>query len=185
MNSFKYLVASGPWSSQDYISIVLRHAPNEYMLTERHLGEEVVDDVEVGNTVEEEVAHCAEEVTVDGSSSTAGVRPLLIAVVGQLGVGVVEVGDHDEPVVDAEPWNAVVLDDVCETVLEASDLYCVHHRENTKVGDDHNVALGLSEDDGVSWIVLDVSVICKMDLVSTTHDHSGLSTSGMSFGRRR
>lgn len=113
-----------------------------------------MDDVEVGDTVEEEVTHPAEEVTVEGRSGTTRVGPLLAAVVGQLGVGVVEVGDHNEPMVHAEPWDTVVLDDVCESVLQAGDLDGVHHGEDAEVGDDDNVALGLGKDDSGGYTVV-------------------------------
>ena len=54
-----------------------------------------MDDVEVGNIVEEETTLPAEDGPVNSGSSTALEVPLLSAVVGQRGVGVVEVGDHD------------------------------------------------------------------------------------------
>ena len=51
----------------------------------------MVDDVVVGNIVEEEAAHPAQERPVNGSSSAALEGPFLATVVGELEVGVVEV----------------------------------------------------------------------------------------------
>ena len=64
--------------------------------TERHLGEEVVNDVVVRDVMEEEAAHPSQEISVDRSSSTALEVPLFAAVVGHVRVGVVQVGDHDD-----------------------------------------------------------------------------------------
>lgn len=55
------------------------------------------------------------EVSVDGAESATDEVPLVSAVVRELGVGVLKVGDHDEPVVDGEVRNTVVLDDFSET----------------------------------------------------------------------
>jgi hypothetical protein len=55
----------------------------------------VVDDVVVGNIMEEEASLPSEERPVDGSGSTALEVPLLAAVMGESRVGVVQVGDHD------------------------------------------------------------------------------------------
>jgi hypothetical protein len=66
------------------------------VLTERHLGEEVVHDVVVGDVVQEEAALPAEEVAVDGARGAALEGPLALAEVRERGVRVVEVGDHDE-----------------------------------------------------------------------------------------
>ena len=56
-------------------------------------------DVIVRNVMEEETAHPPEEVTIDGGGGTTLVVPLALAVVREHRVGVVKVGDHDEPVV--------------------------------------------------------------------------------------
>jgi hypothetical protein len=54
----------------------------------------------VCDVVEEEASLPAKEGAVDGSSGTTLEVPLLTAVVGQHGVGVMEVGDHDNCVKD-------------------------------------------------------------------------------------
>lgn len=54
--------------------------------TKRHLREEVMDNVKVGNPVQEEVANRAKEVTVHRGGSTTGERPHSAAIVWQLGV---------------------------------------------------------------------------------------------------
>lgn len=50
----------------------------------------------VGDIVEEEATLPAKEGPVDGGGSAALEVPFLSAVVGEVGVGVVEVGDHDD-----------------------------------------------------------------------------------------
>ena len=111
----------------------------------------MVNDVEVGDAVEEEVAHPAEKVAVERCGSTTGKRPLFSTVVRKLRIGVVEVGDHDKPVIHTQPRNAVVLHDVGETVLQRCELYSVNHGKYSNVGNDDDVALALCKDNGVGY----------------------------------
>ena len=67
-------------------------------LTPWHLGEKVMDDVVVGDVVQEKAAHPAEEVTVHSRGGASLEIPLRLAIVRQRRVRVVEVRDHDEPV---------------------------------------------------------------------------------------
>lgn len=115
-------------------------------VVEGHLGEEVVDDVVVGDVVEEETSLPAEEVTVDGSGGTTLEGPFLLAVVGEHGVGVVEVGDHDEPVADAEPGETVVFDDFASSVDGRGVGDTPDHGEDAGVGSEDCVALRRVED---------------------------------------
>lgn len=85
------------------------------VLTEGHLGKEVVDDMIVCNSMEEEITLPPQKVSVYSSRGSARVRPSVVAVVGQNRVGVVKVGNHDEPMIDAEPRDAVVLDNLRKT----------------------------------------------------------------------
>jgi hypothetical protein len=91
--------------------------------------------------------------------------------VGELGVGVVEVGDHDElwqvsewgggvgretrayPVGDGEPGDAVVFDDVGGAKDGAGIGDEGGHGEDACVGDDDGIALAGVEEDGVGWRV--------------------------------
>jgi hypothetical protein len=56
----------------------------------------VVDNVVVGDIVEEEASLPAKERTIDGTSSTTLEVPLLTAIVGHGSVSVMEVGNHDD-----------------------------------------------------------------------------------------
>lgn len=100
----------------------MRLQQEQGLLTERHLGKVVVRDVMVGDTVQEELALPAEEITVHGGRGTAGKRPRRVAVVRQLRVCVMQVGDHDEPVAHPQPGNAVELHHGPEPVLHARAL---------------------------------------------------------------
>lgn len=61
------------------------------------LGRDVVGNVGLADTVEEPSANGAEHVSVNGGEGTSGKGPLVGRVVGQERVGVLEVGDEDEP----------------------------------------------------------------------------------------
>ena len=74
----------------------IRHSTSLTGRTERHLGEEVVDDVVVGDVVEEEASLPAEEGTVDSGSGATLEVPLFSTVVREARVSVVQVGDHDD-----------------------------------------------------------------------------------------
>ena len=56
----------------------------------------VMDDMEVSDVVEEEAALPSEERPVDGGSGTTLEVPFLATVVRESGVGVMEVGDHND-----------------------------------------------------------------------------------------
>jgi hypothetical protein len=77
------------------VSVVLANERLEVLrsllaIVERHLGEEVVDDVVVGHVVEEEATLPAKERTVDSASCATLEAPLALAVVRKALVGVVE-----------------------------------------------------------------------------------------------
>lgn len=136
--------------------------------TEGHLGEKVVDDVEVRYVVEEEAALPPEDTAVDGRGGAALEVPLFTTVVRHVGVGVMEVGDHDDcgpqldligappkwwkgltPVRNLKPGDAVVLDDLHGAVDGAGVGDGPDHECDADVGHDDRVALRLGEQDGV------------------------------------
>jgi hypothetical protein len=57
----------------------------------------------------------AEKVSVHGAESTSDEVPFSSIVVRKGRIGVLKVGDHDEPVVDGEVGDTVVLDNFSET----------------------------------------------------------------------
>jgi hypothetical protein len=63
------------------------------LLTVRDLGGNVVGNVGLGDTVHEVGSDGTHQVTVDGAEGSTGEGPLSSAVVGDVGVGVLEVGD--------------------------------------------------------------------------------------------
>ena len=69
----------------------------------------MVDDVIVGYIVEEEATLPAQEVPVDGCSSSALEVPFFTSVMRELRVGVVEIGNHDdcENVMYLSAWNRI------------------------------------------------------------------------------
>lgn len=116
-------------------------------VVERHLREEVMNDVEVRNIMEEEAALPSEERPVDGGSGTTLEVPFLATVVGESRIGVMEVGDHNEPVGDKEPGEAIILDNISSAVESRRVGNTPDHECNTDVGHDDCIALGLGEED--------------------------------------
>jgi hypothetical protein len=89
-------VLSGFGPAVCYKTIRLRSKiPPKTDRTERHL-REVVDDAKVSDIVEEEASLLTQEVPVGGSSGATLKVPFLTMVVGEHGVGAVQVSDHDD-----------------------------------------------------------------------------------------
>lgn len=118
-------------------------------VVEGHLGEEVMDDMEVSDIVEEEASLPAENGPVNGSGSATLEVPFLAAVVRHDRVGVMKISDHDEPVGDREPREAVVLDSISSTKAIAGIGNTPDHGSDTDIGHDDCIALGLGEEDRI------------------------------------
>jgi hypothetical protein len=106
----------------------------------------VVDDVVVGDIVQEETALPAQEIPVNSARCATLVAPLLVAIMGKQGVGVMQVGDHDEPMGDGKPGNAVVFDDFGGTPLVARPDDTIDHGSNASIGHENKIALAFSEE---------------------------------------
>lgn len=77
----------------------------------------MVRDVVMRDVVEEEAASPTQERPVYGADGTAEEAPLLVAVVRDGRVRVVEVREHDDPVVGEDVRHEVELEEVGDTDL--------------------------------------------------------------------
>ena len=73
----------------------------------RHRREEVMYDVPMGYTMQEETTLPSQEVPINRRTRATLEGPRIASVMRYLGIGVVQVCDHNEPVRDQEPGNAV------------------------------------------------------------------------------
>lgn len=90
----------------------------------------------------------AHEVAVHRAEGAALEVPLVGRVVRQRRVGVLEVGDHDEPVVDAEVRDEVVLDDAGEATVEVAEEGDERdHADEESVREENLGAVALVEDE--------------------------------------
>jgi len=121
---------------------------DEGLVVEGDHGEEVVSDVVVRDVVEEEAADPAEEGTIDGTDGTTEERPFVLAVVRHRGVGVMEEGQHDDPVVGKEVRNEVFAEEVEDTILVGVVGESAGHGRETNVGDDDGETLFGFEEGG-------------------------------------
>lgn len=64
-----------------------------------NLGRDMVGDVGFADTVEDPSTNGAEHVSVNGGKGTSSKGPLFGGVVGEEGVGVLQIGDEDQPAV--------------------------------------------------------------------------------------
>ena len=78
------------------------------------------------NDAVEDVLADEAEVTVNSGEGTAGESPGLLRVVGDGGVGVLEEGDEDEPVVDPEVGDEVGQEDLGNTTVVGPDTDQIH-----------------------------------------------------------
>ena len=83
---------------------------DEVSLTEWHLGEKMVYNVEVCDIMKEEMTDEPKELSVYRCSSPTLEVPLPSTIVWQVWIGMLEVGNHDKPVVDEQPWNGIVFE---------------------------------------------------------------------------
>lgn len=143
-------------------------ANHAILLTEGHLREKVVNHVIVRNIMQEEATLPAEEVAIDGARSATLEGPFTFSEMGQLRVGVVEVGDHDKlrrvrsagmqirqtltyrphPMTDGQPWYTVVFYNSGGSVYRAAICDEPSHQKNANVRKDDRIALARVEEYG-------------------------------------
>lgn len=115
----------------------------------RDLGRGVVGDVSLANTVKDPSTDKAHESSVNGSKGTSGKSPLLGTVVRKRGVGVLKVGDEDEPVVDVEVWDTVDDEHLGEAPLDGPVGETGNDGTDSNVGHDDLGSFAVSEDVGL------------------------------------
>lgn len=115
----------------------------------RDLGRGVVGDVSLANTVKDPSTDKAHESSVNGSKGTSGKSPLFSTVVRKSGVGVLEVGDEDEPVVDVEVWDTVDDEHLGEAPLDGPVGETGNDGTDSNVGHDDLGSFAVSEDVGL------------------------------------
>lgn len=111
------------------------------------LGRSVVSDVGLADTVEDPSTDKAHESSVNCSKGTSGESPLFGRVVGEDGVGVLEVGDKDEPMVDVEVRDTVDDEHLEEAPLDGPVSETGKDGKDTEVRDDDLGRLAVLEDD--------------------------------------
>jgi hypothetical protein len=111
----------------------------------------MVDDMIMCNTMQEEVAYPTKEVAVDSGCSSAGECPSRTAVMWYGRIGVLEESDHYDPMVQAEPGNTVVSDNVGNSPPLAASINQPHHSKNTNIGSMHSISLTFVEENGVRY----------------------------------
>jgi len=126
------------------------------------LGRGVVSDVGLANTVEDPSTNGSHESSVNGSEGSSGEGPLLGRVMGQDGVGVLEVGDEDEPVVDVEVRNTVDDEHFGERPLDRPVGKTGKDSTYSNVGHDDLGSLGVSEDVGLGVVVVGSNGVTKL-----------------------
>lgn len=131
----------------------------------RDLARDVVGNVGLSDTVEEVRANGSEPVAVNGAERATRESPGLGLVVRKGRVGVLEVSDHDEPVVAPEVGDDVVTEDVRKATLgeHAPGGESAESSSDTNVRDDDLVAVTLVKDDGIG-----VEVVGELGVVELT-----------------
>jgi len=120
----------------------------------------VVRDVGFADTVKDVSSDRTHEGTVDGGEGASGEGPFVGGVVGKDGVGVLQEGDQDEPVVDPKVRDQVHVGDLSESALVAPEPANSKSSGNTNVRQDDLPFVGRLEDDsgwgkvvGAGWVV--------------------------------
>jgi hypothetical protein len=122
----------------------------------RDLAGDMVQNVCLGDTVcsmstepSHQLAAVTEKVAVHGSESTTRESKLGWAVVRKQGVGMLEEGDEDEPVVDPKVGNEIGNQDVGETIIVNTSGNAKRPESNTNSGDNDLAVLMWGEHSSV------------------------------------
>lgn len=107
-------------------------------IVERNRGNVVVEDVSLDDAVEKSATNEA-KFTIDGGSSSASVSPGIGVVVRQRGIGVLQEGDGDEPVVDPEVRKNIPDQQVGEAVILTNPGQSPKSNGNANVAEDDEV----------------------------------------------
>lgn len=128
----------------------------------RNLAADVVRDVVFANRVHKVRTDGTEHLPVDSAQSATLEVPLLAVVVREHRIGVLKVRDHDEPVVDHQVRNKVVLGnsrDATSVVTEKSEETA--HGKEAGVGDEDLLTVTSVENERVGVEVCDNQIVSK------------------------
>lgn len=117
----------------------------------RNLGADVVSNVSLGNTVQDVRSNGSQPLSVNGAESTSREGPAVGLVMRQQRVGVLQVGDHDQPVVDPEVRDTIVSHHGTERSLRDGVGNGAESEGNSNVGHQDLRSVSLVKDDGL-WI---------------------------------
>jgi hypothetical protein len=128
----------------------------------RDLGADVVSDVGFTDTVQDDSTDGAEELSVDGAECASSERPLGGRVVREQGVGVLQEGNGDEPVVYHEVGDDVEDEDFTEASHGGPVGDDGEDDEETEIGPDDLVLVVGPEDDGAGGEVCEGISGCEI-----------------------
>lgn len=114
----------------------------------------MVGNVVVGNVVQEEAAGPTEKRAVNGRDSAANKGPRILAEVGHGGVSVMQVSEHDNPVVREEVRDGVHLCDSCKVGNSYPVSDDAAHCNKTKVRQNDLLLLLFLEQCGIRRVML-------------------------------
>lgn len=109
-------------------------------VVERNQGDKVVKDVSLDNSVHK-VTSDESKLSVDGSGGSTAVVPGLRVVVRKRGVGVLQEGNGDEPVVNPKVGNTIPKENVEGSKLLGSGIQRVSHQGNSDVGQNNQLGI--------------------------------------------
>ena len=123
-------------------------------LTVRDRGDQMMGDVVVGDVVEEESSSPAQKRPVDGGDGPTNEGPGIFAEMGHGGIGVVEVSQHNDPVVGQQVRDGIVFDDGGEVGHLNPLVDHSSHGDETNIGGDDLPVVLLLEETGAGRVML-------------------------------
>lgn len=130
----------------------------------RYLRKEVVYDMVVGDSMEEEDTLPAQKVSVDSRSCPSSISPSLATVARYHRVSMVQVSHRDEPVVNNEPGDAVNLEHRATSPLIACQYQAEDCKQHAYIGENHERALRFRKQDCVGYDGVKSSDIAVRDM---------------------
>lgn len=128
----------------------------------RDLGGDVVSNMSLADTVENPSTDWAEHVSVNGGEGSSGKSPLVGRVVGEQRVGVLEVGDEDQPVVDPKVRKEVDDQDLGDGSLVGPVAESSEGDPDSNVGNDDVPLVSSLEDDRGRGEVVGTSRVVRL-----------------------
>jgi len=112
-----------------------------HTIVKRNFWEKVMNDVTMSDIVKKESALPSQKWSIDGGSGTSLKIPLFLPEMGNILIGVMQICDHGEPVINFKPGNAIVFYHCRNPPDRARTTESPYHGDNASTRNENRVTL--------------------------------------------